>query len=146
MLKVIWCWCILDLSIFLLFEASGDFHVITDVRVCISFSHNQRSFVWKKSIKWDSFLKETYISFIILIYLYNYFTYCTIKNQHLLNRLFFQTFALCVMDSTISQCKIKQCFTCERSCRYHLCLQCKDNHVYDLKTIDHNVVVYKEKV
>lgn len=56
------------------------------------------------------------------------------------------------MDSTISQCRIKQCSKCKgdteffcQSCLYHLCLQCKDNHVYDLKTIDHDVVVYHEK-
>lgn len=31
------------------------------------------------------------------------------------------------------------------SCQCDLCPHCKENHVHDLKTMDHNVVIYQEK-
>lgn len=52
-----------------------------------------------------------------------------------------------------TQCKVYECskcpgdtnFTCI-SCQCDLCPQCKDNHVEDLKTINHNIVIYRNKV
>lgn len=56
------------------------------------------------------------------------------------------------MDATTTQCKVKQCFNCPgdtgylcKSCPCDMCFQCKVNHVEDLKTIDHNVVIHGEK-
>lgn len=53
------------------------------------------------------------------------------------------------MDTTDIQCRVRQCSKCPRdteyycaSCPCELCGQCKENHVQDLKTIDHNVIVY----
>lgn len=31
------------------------------------------------------------------------------------------------------------------SCSFNLCLQCKEYHVFDLETIDHNVVIYRSQ-
>nr|XP_034333806.1 uncharacterized protein LOC105343600 [Crassostrea gigas] len=49
-----------------------------------------------------------------------------------------------------SQCRIRRCSKCLGdtkyvciSCPCDLCLQCKENHVRDLKTIDHNVALYR---
>lgn len=52
-----------------------------------------------------------------------------------------------------SQYKIYQCFKCLgdtkyfcESCPCDMCPQCKDNHVRNLLTIDHNVVSYHRKL
>ncbi|XP_061171182.1 uncharacterized protein LOC133180730 [Saccostrea echinata] len=51
-----------------------------------------------------------------------------------------------------TQCKVRQCFQCQgetefycNTCKYDLCLQCKNRHVIDLDTINHDVIVYREK-
>lgn len=57
------------------------------------------------------------------------------------------------MEVFVTQCKVCKCskcpgdtnFTCI-SCQCDLCPQCKDNHVNDLKTINHNIVIYRDKV
>lgn len=53
------------------------------------------------------------------------------------------------MDTTDIQCRVRQCSKCPGDTEYYsapcpceLCGQCKENHVQDLKTIDHNVIVY----
>lgn len=43
----------------------------------------------------------------------------------------------CVRGNTEYYCK---------SCVCDLCSQCRENHMQDLKTVDHNVVVYKQKL
>lgn len=55
------------------------------------------------------------------------------------------------MDST-SQCRILQCSKCQgdreffcKGCPCDLCSKCKENHFKDLKSIDHNIVIYREK-
>lgn len=56
------------------------------------------------------------------------------------------------MDTTSISYRVHQCsecpgdtaFICE-SCSCHLCPRCKDIHVTDLETADHNVVSYRSK-
>lgn len=55
------------------------------------------------------------------------------------------------MATSSSQCKVLQClclgnaeFYCA-SCPCTLCLRCTDKHVYDLDTIDHEIMIYSEK-
>lgn len=50
-----------------------------------------------------------------------------------------------------TQYRVHQCFNCPRdkeymclSCNSSQCAQCQSDHVYNLKTIDHNVVIYRE--
>lgn len=57
------------------------------------------------------------------------------------------------MDGGSSQYRVRECIECTRdteyacpTCNYFMCYQCKDSHVFDLKTIDHNVVIYREKI
>lgn len=54
------------------------------------------------------------------------------------------------MSTTINY-KIRQCSKCTRnteyfckSCPCELCRQCTENHIHDLTTIDHDVVVYRD--
>lgn len=56
------------------------------------------------------------------------------------------------MDTSCTKYKVRQCSRCPGdteysciSCPCSLCLHCKEMHVNDLKTIDHNVVIYSEK-
>ncbi|XP_061186267.1 uncharacterized protein LOC133194301 [Saccostrea echinata] len=51
-----------------------------------------------------------------------------------------------------AQCKVQQCSQCQRdtefyckSCKFDLCLRCKEIHVIDLCTMYHDVVIYREK-
>lgn len=53
------------------------------------------------------------------------------------------------MDVTIAQCRVRKCSKCQgdreyycATCECDLCIQCKENHVKDLNTIDHYVVIY----
>ncbi|XP_065930607.1 uncharacterized protein [Magallana gigas] len=57
------------------------------------------------------------------------------------------------MDIASSLYKVQQCRSCLGDTEYHcvsclcdLCLQCKENHVKDLKTIDHDVVSHGDKI
>lgn len=57
------------------------------------------------------------------------------------------------MDGRSSQYRIRQCIECTRDIKYacptcncDMCSQCKENHVFDLNTTDHNVVIYREKI
>lgn len=57
------------------------------------------------------------------------------------------------MDGRSSQYRIRQCIECTRdieyacpTCNCDMCSQCKENHVFDLNTTDHNVVIYREKI
>lgn len=43
-----------------------------------------------------------------------------------------------------SLCRGDKSYFCE-SCRIDLCPLCKENHVQDLKTKDHNVMTYRDK-
>lgn len=61
----------------------------------------------------------------------------------------FETYTVGIMDTADIQCGVRQCSKCPRdteyycaSCPCELCGKCKENHVQDLKTIDHNVIVY----
>lgn len=56
------------------------------------------------------------------------------------------------MDTTSPPFQIQQCYTCPgdteyycESCISNLCQNCKENHVKDLKSIDHNVLSYRNK-
>lgn len=56
------------------------------------------------------------------------------------------------MYSASPQCRLRKCSKCSgntayfcQSCSCDLCKTCKKSHVYDLKTIDHNVVIYPER-
>lgn len=49
--------------------------------------------------------------------------------------------------------KVRQCLKCAGdteysclSCPSDLCAECRENHIHDLDTIDHNVVIYREKI
>lgn len=49
------------------------------------------------------------------------------------------------------QCRVNQCYKCSgdteyycESCSYDLCLSCKENHLYDLNTVDHQILTYLE--
>lgn len=44
-----------------------------------------------------------------------------------------------------SKCAGDTEFTC-LSCPGDLCAECRENHIHDLDTIDHNVVIYREKI
>lgn len=44
-----------------------------------------------------------------------------------------------------SKCPGDTQYYCE-SCPRNMCPQCKENHLTDLKTIDHNVLTYRDKV
>lgn len=60
----------------------------------------------------------------------------------------FKTSALNASKYLIHQCSLcagDKSFFCE-SCRIDLCPLCKENHVQDLKTKDHNVMTYREKI
>ncbi|XP_065928764.1 uncharacterized protein [Magallana gigas] len=57
------------------------------------------------------------------------------------------------METASTPCKVHQCSKCPRDTEYYcvacpcdLCPQCKENHVKDLKTIDHDVVSYRDKI
>lgn len=56
------------------------------------------------------------------------------------------------MNKASSKCKVRNCSKCQENaefycklCRCDFCLQCKEKHVQDFVTIDHNVVVYRDK-
>ncbi|XP_062605152.1 uncharacterized protein LOC134266962 [Saccostrea cucullata] len=49
-------------------------------------------------------------------------------------------------------CKVRQCSQCQgdteyycNTCKQDLCLQCKERHVIDLETIQHDVAIYRER-
>eukprot|EP00105_Crassostrea_gigas_P044863 XP_019929011.1 PREDICTED: E3 ubiquitin-protein ligase TRIM9-like [Crassostrea gigas] len=57
------------------------------------------------------------------------------------------------MDTASSQYRAHKCSKCPGDTEYHcvscpcdLCPQCKENHVKDLKTIDHDVVSHRDKI
>nr|XP_034320812.1 uncharacterized protein LOC117687782 isoform X2 [Crassostrea gigas] len=57
------------------------------------------------------------------------------------------------MDAEITPYSVRQCSECPGDTAYHcvscpcdLCPQCKENHVKDLKTIDHDVVSHRDKI
>lgn len=56
------------------------------------------------------------------------------------------------MDTSRTHFKVHQCSKCLAdteyfcvSCSCDLCSECKENHLKDLKTIDHSVVIYRDK-
>lgn len=56
------------------------------------------------------------------------------------------------MITASNNCKVRNCSKCRENaefycklCRCDFCLQCKEKHVQDFVTIDHNVVVYRDK-
>eukprot|EP00105_Crassostrea_gigas_P031928 XP_011454771.2 PREDICTED: uncharacterized protein LOC105347399 [Crassostrea gigas] len=58
-----------------------------------------------------------------------------------------------IIDETCTKYKIHQCSKCPAgteyfcvSCPCDLCSQCKENHVKDLQTIDHDVVSHRDKI
>eukprot|EP00105_Crassostrea_gigas_P007551 XP_011421835.1 PREDICTED: uncharacterized protein LOC105324463 [Crassostrea gigas] len=58
-----------------------------------------------------------------------------------------------IIDETCTQYEILMCSKCPGdaeyscvSCPYDLCSQCKENHVKDLQTIDHDVVSHRDKI
>lgn len=51
---------------------------------------------------------------------------------------------ICFRVHQCSMCFGDTHFICT-SCQCELCLQCKENHINNLKTIDHNVVIYRKK-
>lgn len=64
----------------------------------------------------------------------------------------FKDLPLPIMDK-VSQYIVHKCSKCSgdteyycKSCLCYLCSQCRENHMQDLKTVDHNVVLYKEKL
>ncbi|XP_065929130.1 uncharacterized protein [Magallana gigas] len=57
------------------------------------------------------------------------------------------------METASTPCKVHQCSKCPGDTEYYcvscpcdLCPQCKENHVKDLQTIDHDVVSYCDKI
>nr|XP_034309428.1 uncharacterized protein LOC117683723 [Crassostrea gigas] len=57
------------------------------------------------------------------------------------------------METASTPCKVHQCSKCPGdtayycvSCPCDLCPQCKENHVKDLQTIDHDVVSHRDKI
>ncbi|XP_052683129.1 uncharacterized protein LOC128163539 [Crassostrea angulata] len=57
------------------------------------------------------------------------------------------------METASSPCKVHQCSKCSGDTEYYcvscpcdLCPQCKENHVKDLQTIDHDVVSHRDKI
>lgn len=56
------------------------------------------------------------------------------------------------MDSASTACRVHQCSECSGdtehycvSCTCDLCLHCKENHVKDLTTNDHEIIIYQDK-
>ncbi|XP_052690732.1 uncharacterized protein LOC128168603 [Crassostrea angulata] len=57
------------------------------------------------------------------------------------------------METASTQCKVHRCSKCPGGTEYYcvscpcdLCPQCKENHVKDLQTIDHDVVSHRDKI
>lgn len=57
------------------------------------------------------------------------------------------------MSTVNPQCRVHQCYNCSNdteyyceSCSYDLCPSCKENHVYDLNSVDHQILTYLRKV
>nr|XP_034309388.1 uncharacterized protein LOC105325719 [Crassostrea gigas] len=57
------------------------------------------------------------------------------------------------METASTPCKVHQCCKCSGDTEYYcvscpcdLCPQCKENHVKDLQTIDHDVVSHRDKI
>lgn len=57
------------------------------------------------------------------------------------------------MDTSRASYRVRQCSKCLRDMEYHcvscpsdLCSQCKENHMTILKTIDHKVLLYRERL
>ncbi|XP_052683131.1 uncharacterized protein LOC128163541 [Crassostrea angulata] len=57
------------------------------------------------------------------------------------------------METASTPCKVHQCSKCPGDTEYYcvscpcdLCPQCKENHVKDLQTIDHDVVSHRDKI
>nr|XP_034310329.1 uncharacterized protein LOC105330472 [Crassostrea gigas]XP_034310330.1 uncharacterized protein LOC105330472 [Crassostrea gigas]XP_034310331.1 uncharacterized protein LOC105330472 [Crassostrea gigas]XP_034310332.1 uncharacterized protein LOC105330472 [Crassostrea gigas]XP_034310333.1 uncharacterized protein LOC105330472 [Crassostrea gigas]XP_034310334.1 uncharacterized protein LOC105330472 [Crassostrea gigas]XP_034310335.1 uncharacterized protein LOC105330472 [Crassostrea gigas] len=57
------------------------------------------------------------------------------------------------METASTPCKVHQCSKCTGDTEYYcvscpcdLCPQCKENHVKDLQTIDHDVVSHRDKI
>ncbi|XP_065929650.1 uncharacterized protein [Magallana gigas] len=57
------------------------------------------------------------------------------------------------METASTPCKVHQCSKCPGDTEYYcvscpcdLCPQCKENHVLDLQTIDHDVVSHRDKI
>lgn len=57
------------------------------------------------------------------------------------------------MSRVNPQCRVHQCYKCSNdteyyceSCSYDLCPSCKENHVYDINTVDHQILTYLRKV
>lgn len=55
------------------------------------------------------------------------------------------------MDAASTQYRVHACFMCPgeaeyfcTSCLCDLCSQCSENHVNNLKTVDHNVIIRKK--
>lgn len=60
--------------------------------------------------------------------------------------------AFYIMYTINGSYKVRQCSTCAGdteysclSCPSDLCAECRENHIHDLDTIDHNVVIYRGK-
>lgn len=56
------------------------------------------------------------------------------------------------MEKAIINQRVRQCFKCSEDaeffcvyCSCNMCFQCEEKHAYDLKTIDHNVKIYRDK-
>lgn len=57
------------------------------------------------------------------------------------------------MSTVNPQCRVHQCYNCSNdteyyceSCCYDLCPSCKENHLYDLNSVDHQILTYLRKV
>lgn len=57
------------------------------------------------------------------------------------------------MDTSNASYRVRRCSKCLRDIKYHcvscssdLCSQCKENHVATIKTIDHKVMLYRERL
>lgn len=57
------------------------------------------------------------------------------------------------MDTSNASYRVRRCSICLRDMKYHcvscqsdFCSQCKENHVTTLKTIDHKVVLHRERL
>lgn len=57
------------------------------------------------------------------------------------------------MNAFVTQCRVRTCSRCTGDTEYicgfclcDLCSQCRENHVQDLKTIDHSVTLYSEQL
>lgn len=56
------------------------------------------------------------------------------------------------MDAASAPYKVHQCFKCSGdteyfciSCSCYLCSRCTNSHVKDIKTLDHNIVTFRDK-